>query len=504
MEVLKVFGPPGTGKTTKMLQIMEQELGQGLDPARLAYLTFTVQARQEALSRAMGQFKLTRDELPHFRTLHAICYRELGMTAGGMVRGQEDLKALSELLGVEFTYKVKHGEDLMLEMPYGGEVGDRLLMLDHLARHRLQTPGELFSGYFDDDITERQFAFFQHEYTKWRRFEGLRDFTDLLEQAAEPLDVDVVIVDEAQDLSALQWDTLGRLSQRASRLYLAGDDDQAIFTWAGASSAAFLTHEGKAEVLSQSYRVPKAIQPVGQGLVDRIMVRQPKSWRPRESQGLLKRAAPDLPIDFPADGSILVLYRHHYLVQGVEEQVRLHGLPYLRGDRDAPGAEWGRAIIYWERLRQGKELSWKEARQVVEAIGAPVMTPEKKRKFHQLNRSSPVTSSGLIGLLQEPTLLLKPWYEALTRLRPDDVAYLRALVRYYGSAGLRNVPRIRLSTIHAAKGAEADHVILLTDVSRRIKDTLELNPDDERRVFYVGVTRAKETLTLVGDDNPLF
>ena len=56
------------------------------------------------------------------------------------------------------------------------------------------------------------------------------------------------------------------------------------------------------------------------------------------------------------------------------------------------------------------------------------------------------------------------------------------------------VPRINLSTIHQAKGGEADNVVLLLDLSPA---ALLTTNDDIHRVFYVAVTRAKENLFLV-------
>ena len=58
-------------------------------------------------------------------------------------------------------------------------------------------------------------------------------------------------------------------------------------------------------------------------------------------------------------------------------------------------------------------------------------------------------------------------------------------------------PRINLSTIHGAKGGEADNVMLMTDLPKKADESYFSNPDDERRVFYVGMTRAKKELHLV-------
>ena len=56
---------------------------------------------------------------------------------------------------------------------------------------------------------------------------------------------------------------------------------------------------------------------------------------------------------------------------------------------------------------------------------------------------------------------------------------------------------IELSTIHAAKGGEAENVVLLTDLTENTMRSYERNPDDENRLFYVGATRTKENLHLV-------
>jgi DNA helicase-2/ATP-dependent DNA helicase PcrA len=62
---------------------------------------------------------------------------------------------------------------------------------------------------------------------------------------------------------------------------------------------------------------------------------------------------------------------------------------------------------------------------------------------------------------------------------------------------LNEAPRITLSTIHGAKGGEAENVVLLTDLSLNTMKSYEDNPDDENRLFYVGATRTKEHLHII-------
>ena len=58
-------------------------------------------------------------------------------------------------------------------------------------------------------------------------------------------------------------------------------------------------------------------------------------------------------------------------------------------------------------------------------------------------------------------------------------------------------PRHHVSTIHGVKGGEADHVVLMVDMAGKSYKEYKLRPDDEIRVFYVGMTRAKKHLHIV-------
>ena len=61
-------------------------------------------------------------------------------------------------------------------------------------------------------------------------------------------------------------------------------------------------------------------------------------------------------------------------------------------------------------------------------------------------------------------------------------------------------PRVKLSTIHAAKGGEADNVLLILDNTKTIREAIEKShdkEDEENRVWYVGVTRTKQNLYIM-------
>lgn len=94
-------------------------------------------------------------------------------------------------------------------------------------------------------------------------------------------------------------------------------------------------------------------------------------------------------------------------------------------------------------------------------------------------------------LEQEQTSeMLKRGFERSLRIPKDQIEFFR-------EANLDDAPTIRLSTIHSAKGQEAEHVVLDTSITERTENEMYKNPDAEARVWYVGVTRTKDRLDIL-------
>ena len=77
--MFRIFGPPGTGKTTTLLNMVDKALADGVPSHQIAFLAFTRKAAHEARDRAAERFNLVaKDDLPYFRTLHSLAYRMVG------------------------------------------------------------------------------------------------------------------------------------------------------------------------------------------------------------------------------------------------------------------------------------------------------------------------------------------------------------------------------------------------------------------------------------------
>ena len=96
--------PPGSGKTTYLLSIVETELQLGVHPTKIGYFAFTKKAANEARDRAIEKFPHLNPDMdfPYFRTLHSLAYRCLGISTKDMM-STESYKEFAKEAGIELA-----------------------------------------------------------------------------------------------------------------------------------------------------------------------------------------------------------------------------------------------------------------------------------------------------------------------------------------------------------------------------------------------------------------
>lgn len=490
-----ILGPPGCGKTTTLLGMVDDELRSGTPPDRIGYVSFTKKATEEARERAMERFKLKKTQLPWFRTIHSLCFAALGLSAGEVLEGKK-LREFGEWVGIPVQARGYSQEE---GSTFGFELGDRCLHMEALARARGVPLREQYA-LDNDDIPWNVMRRVTEGLVAYKRARHLVDFSDMLEMFAESewtARLDVLFVDEGQDLSLLQWRVIQRIAAGTRRVVVAGDDDQAIYRWAGAAVEHFVGLPGHVRVLGQSYRVPEAVQGLALEALQGVQERRAKAWHPRVgAAGLVRRTGRlwgGVPT-VPGEQALYLARNTCFLRDEVMPYLRSEGILYeFRGAPSVPLAVV-EAVVDWERLRRGENLSTQEARGMYAQMEAGIgFQPE-----HRGLKSMPDEWQGGLADLRRDWGLLAPdqlWHAVLTRISQEDRRYMIRVLKRGGK--LTRTPTVRVSTVHGAKGGEADHVILLTDMAKRTAREAERLRDDERRVQYVALTRARERLTIV-------
>ena len=487
-----ILGPPGTGKTTTLLDLVDQFLQQGIRPKQIGYFSFTKKAAKEAASRAADKFNLDIDtDLENFRTLHSLAFNELGMSKEKMMK-PEDYKEFGQKCGLPIK-TAKYSEE---DGTFNSD--NEYLTIINTARVKRMDLLEYYDSRKNIIDIERSTLFLLSEQLqKFKKEKGLKDFTDLLEDyiaLKKNPNFKVLFIDEAQDLSLIQWEMVRTLWTNAEKTYIAGDDDQAIFKWAGADVDHFIALKEEVDnikTLDQSYRIPGGpIHELSQKIIGKVQNRFDKQYKPREEIGILKRYSDITQVNMK-EGEWLVLSSANYFLDDAKDLCELQGWYYQCKGINSVSLKLLLALNNWEHWRKGSQLNTIEIKNIYEYLGSNVVDGFRKGKtLHSDAKYKLKECQEQHGLNID-----KVWYDSFEGLDNITENYIRNM-RANGEMINKN-PRIKMSTIHGAKGGEADKVLLLQDITGAAIETFSHDPDELHRLFYTGATRAKRELHIV-------
>jgi DNA helicase-2/ATP-dependent DNA helicase PcrA len=485
-------------------------LTRKIPPNRIAYVSFTQKAAHEARGRAVDRFDYAAEEFEYFRTLHSLSARVMGLKNDEFMHAENykeigDRIGLAGLTGKKISWKTSESRSV--------NYGNHLLNLIDVARNMKLPLTEYMASLPADAVNYslgrngKAFKVLAAELHEYKKAFGLRDFTDLMIEPVTleypPLDVDVAIIDEAQDLTATQWDFVDRMFSSVKELYIAGDDDQAIYQWNGADVKRFLRLEGERRVLAKSWRLPRRPWMLANWITGKISERYAKDWTHRDGEGVVKSVDTFSAAPILEGGDWMVLGRNNAFLKDVQQWLINKGVPIKRSDYDIIDTSDMRAIHAWAALSQGKDISGAGAKLLYDTL-----VTKKHVAYGAKVRLSDVADDATLchdtlrddfGLMAD---VAANWWETLLKIPEKKRAYYRR-VRQHGES-LRN-PRVTLSTIHGVKGGEADNVLLLPDMARQTHKIFSCGKeyhDEEHRVFYVGASRTKENLYICGQQGP--
>lgn len=490
---IKVFGPPGTGKTTWCLDTLGHHLEAG---DKVLFVSFTRAAADEGRNRLRALF----GDVPANATcgtIHSLSLRILGIPKDCLFEQRWVKRAFYHTVDRMGLSNEKIATTLEL---YNRLRNEECYNPD-LIEYAKKNP-EDFDDIFEAVGLKRLFI---EKYEQYKTQDARVDFTDLLIRVANGEgsipQYDVVIIDEAQDLTRLQWHVMERICAKAPHtVYAVGDDDQSIYEFMGADVEYFLKWScTSVRVLDKTYRLPQNFLDYSLKIASRISHRQEKVIHTDiVGNGILNQGHWTDFLPFYRYPSELFLVRNYFMLNRVQSYLASFGFPFrgkhspwMRHDVQSIGA-----LLAWKDSTLDR-AGWKKLKGNMPTEFAAKI----EQKFPAIiERNSDSVLPSLSSLYPKAFFedsFNQWWRRFYPNMQPEVKAMVMKGFHEYDPALCLN-PTLELSTIHGAKGKEADCVYVCSGLTDKIRRKLD-SDDTEHRVFYVGVTRAKKEVFLLSD-----
>ena len=565
--VTRLFGGPGSGKTTALLDRVDELLAEDDVTIRdILVVSYTRAAAAEIRERLAERTDTTPRALQgNVSTMHAKAYELLNLSRGDVV-GESDKESFCEEYGLEYEDEYKSGGRRTARST---TIGNKIIATSQWLQRTRRDVADWYDVPFQWNVEEVRLppeidprAQEGNKYTPtwtsdddrieipeairaWRAYKGehgLVGFADMLERVKQRSllpNVDYLIIDEFQDITTLQYDVYEEWKPHMKKVLIAGDDDQVVYAWQGADPDLLLdTERDHDEVLPNSYRLPSKILNAVNKEIRHIEKRQEKDLRPRKEGGVVEGIQNPSILELVRnvrytvdedDGSIMLLFRARYqLFQFIEEFVG-EGIPFkaltdqrLWTDRLT---DYVRAV---EAYDADEAMTLLQGRRLADMLQSSAFGSNDREEFYdfleELEENADADDISTVPLGPEEVKRFAPFMPdptaASDMVRKVTSFQRKSIDAYFpGDYHGRDPNAVRVGTIHSAKGREADHVFVATDLTEKVVEqmaatisgreedgdaefTKRTSPvpritDNERRVFYVGMSRARERLVLM-------
>jgi superfamily I DNA/RNA helicase len=342
----------------------------------------------------------------------------------------------------------------------------------------------------------------------------------------------------------LQSQLIRNWGERCEYFIRAGDDDQTIYSFAGATPETMLQPEIPDDhkiILEQSHRLPEEVREFAEQLIHRVSRRQEKTYAARPEQGAVHRITsgykyPEYAILASAmehlsrGKTIMFLASCAYMLQPLIQVLRKNAIPFhnpyrrscgfwnpLRSGNRGSAASRTRSLLAVHPGAVGEGRRWAHAelqswaewlvgvgalRNNVLPPAAPGMATQNVTMEYLAEIFEPDAFASLRTAFSGDCQGLLNWWRA--RLHPDfllRVQFPADIAVRRGPHAIIDTPQVIVGTIHGVKGGQADVVYLFPELSRAGDAGYQIagpQRDSVTRLFYVGATRAREILYICG------
>lgn len=542
-DIIKLFGGPGTGKTTTMVGNTDIDGGyQGIlhkmfderDPDELMLIAYTRAAADEAKERLYKLTERNKGTLDkRITTIHSLVMGMNGLYPQKICeirkfQGNNDYRAFCEEQDLEYSSNGGDDEEDILSVD--DDEGHTFFKIHSWLKSNMMSLREweecpAASGWPHGD----DFVDYGLEWIQYKNREDVREFDDAIQMSVDnehTVDADELFIDEAQDLYPLQQAFVDNQIGEVDRLWLAGDDDQTIYEWSGADPTYFLnidtrvdgmddTYWGDKEgyweedgvyILDQSWRMPSEVLDLSRHCIESVDERQDKSIKPHHDGGEITvynhPDASQLANHINHDDTFILFRSNHQASNFGKELIQL-GIPFedrFKTWRDkTQNVRDGMAAMYDDERVMPSDAAAQIVRELPDGLLSNPRDRDAIAAEFEMQKTVDVSEVVDAADLPKPTRRRE-----LNRWLVNDYENLN----YYQIEAVKNnvltdkthldPDGLTIETIHWSKGREADTVILSLDTTNTVLDQMPRDgmSDAERRLYYVGMSRTENELVI--------
>jgi len=559
----KILGGPGCGKTTEILKMLKRNFEDGMHFDQVLMIGFakaTVENLQErAVKDKTLSLFLTEKQAESIKTIHKFCKDHLN-----------NFQIFNESAKQTFKKLIKTDPDnwpKLTDTDYDGtdiiavgwtEEHDKkfgaIMNLIGLAKHSLgfekaykvngkyvieKDPLQRIFHFYDEDSSysrvrykRPEISYVYNNFKKFKDYYQMIDFDDMLEKTLikniEFKPYKLVLVDEAQDLSKLEWQVISKIARNTEELVLVGDDDQSIYGWKGSDARIFQKWPCRKECvrsLPKTYRLPKPVYEVVMKIQGEIQTRLGTTFEcdpNKEGSFGFIDSLRVLANSIDSKSDVIMCARTNALASKFKNFCIDHGLIFKeknyahdRGTsfRTIFDQEDRKELIQaWNTLKSGGVIQGKQYLKMVKKLAPGLIEHGKKGALEHADTQPPE--------LQDPDLYLSfqdikdkyyfkgdikfEWFDVLkfetSSVLFRDNEHLNSYLRYCWEKDNTLESNIKIAPIHSVKGMEADIVIVDSNWGpnslKSYNSGSKKQGDEETRVSYVATSRPKKHLRI--------
>jgi len=496
-KVYKIIGPPGCGKTEYIMRQIERACDKYFSKD-LGVVSHTVASVSEAKDRIKKKLDIDWKDINNVRTIHSHCFNLLNTKKEDVMETAANIRGFNDMYP---SYRLAVGSKNDEEQVERG-TNDSIFNQMQVLRSRM----------VPDTEWPLECQLLGKAWFEYMANEGKIDFNGMLEQCLDQglsPDIKVLMVDEAQDLPAVQIALVKQWGEQCDTVLYAGDANQAIFRFAGSDPNNFINLKAdKVIPLTQSYRLSPAVLQKSVEIIRQANIKELVDFKATTKYGegqVLRVQEPDLSLP----GSHMILCRCQFQVKRYVAALRKANIPFCNQYRKEDktwnplGLDGAESIRIYLRFLKGEELNIYEIKQMTKNCVAKLCMrrgTKKKIKGLPLNEKKTyeffgLMNMGFMGTFLEKTGDIQDYFKIKAEGR--DLVYHLA---ENNQGQFFETPRVCVGTVHSVKGGSSRHVWIDPSITGKIKKAMrdDLNAwDDEARTFYVGVSRAQETVGIL-------